>query len=289
MPPIPPAQPVYGAVTAPAHAHAHTDARAHAHAHPDAAAAHGDATPAYGTPSVWPDTPPQASWPAQTAPLPAPHDLGELGTLGGRGRGGGGGGGGVPGKRSSSGSRRRRLPTVLAGAGTVVAVGTATLAFGMLPHSADSDTVLLDAKPTGPAASVAPTDPAETATTSAAPSRKASATGSASAPRSASASPSVSRSSAPASPPSPSSAPRPASSSPPAPKGPTLRHGDSGPEVEKLQRQLAAEGLYRGKYTGKYDDRTENAVAWFQWENDIKGDPEGVYGPQTRRVLEARG
>ncbi|MFK0253263.1 peptidoglycan-binding protein [Streptomyces sp. NPDC090445] len=298
MPPIPPAQPiphvqpaqpaqpvqpvqpsqpvygsVYGAVADPAHGYAHPDTPAHE-----------DSTPAYGTPAVWPDTPPQATWPARTAPLPPPpQDLGELGTLTGRGRGGGGGG--APGKRSSSGSRRRRLPTVLAGAGTVVAVGTATLALAMLPRSAESDTVLLDAKPTGPAASVVPTDPAETPA-SAKPSPKASA--SKSAAPSKSASPTASRSSASASP-SASSARRAASSPPAAPKAPTLKHGDSGSEVEKLQRLLAAQGLYRGKYNGKYDDRTENAVAWFQWENDIEGDPEGVYGPQTRKVLEGVG
>ncbi|MEU2389928.1 peptidoglycan-binding domain-containing protein [Streptomyces sp. NPDC007369] len=177
------------------------------------------------------------------------------------------------------------MPTVLAGAGTVVAVGTAALALSMLPRSAESDTVLLDAKPTGPASSVVPTDPATTPS-SADRSPKASASKSAAPSKSASPSPSASRSSAPASSPSPSSAPRTASSSPAAPKGTTLRHGDSGPEVEKLQRLLAAEGLYRGKFNGKYDDRTENAVAWFQWENDIEGDPAGVYGPQTRKVLE---
>ncbi|MFD7629862.1 peptidoglycan-binding protein [Streptomyces sp. NPDC059851] len=278
VPPMPPAQPVYGAVADPAHAHTH----GHAHAEPGTGP-QADATPAYGTPAVWPDAPPQASWPAETAPLtPVPQDLGELGTLRGRG----GGGGGAPGKRSSSGSRRRRLPTVLAGAGTVVAVGTAALALGMLPRSAESDTVLLDAKPSGPAASVLPTDPTQVPS-SAAPSPKASASKSAAPSKSASASPSGSRSSASGSP-SPS-APRAASSSPAAPKAPTLRHGDSGAEVEKLQRLLAAQGLYRGKYTGKYDDRTENAVAWFQWQYDIEGDPEGVYGPQTRTVLEGLG
>ncbi|MFD0267969.1 peptidoglycan-binding protein [Streptomyces sp. NPDC127106] len=284
MPPMPPAQPVYGAVADPAQGHAHPG-------RPE----RGDSTPAYGTPAVWPDAPPQATWPAQPTPLPpTQQDLGDLGTLEGRGRertrggGGGGGGGGAPGKRSSSVSRRRRLPTVLAGAGTVVAVGTAALALSMLPRSAESDTVLLDANPTGPASSVVPTDPAETPS-SAAPSPKASAARSATPSKSASPSPSASRSSAPAASPSPSSAPRTASSSPAAPKGPTLRHGDSGPEVEKLQRLLAAQGLYRGRYTGKYDDRTENAVAWFQWENDIEGDPEGVYGPQTRKVLEGSG
>ncbi|MEW2415371.1 peptidoglycan-binding protein [Streptomyces sp. NPDC046866] len=239
-----------------------------------------DATPAYGTPAVWPDTPPQASWPPGTAPLHTePHDLGELGVLTGAGPAQGR----DSGRRSAAPSRRRRLPTVLAGAGTVVAVGTVALVLGMLSHSGESDTVLLDAKPSTEAVDVAPVGPPQpTETRSAAPSR------SAPAPASKSASPSRSASRPPGQSPSPSAS-RPASTPPPPQKAPTLKYGDSGPEVEKMQRLLAAQGLYRGKINSRFDDRTERAVSEFQWYNDIQGDPWGVYGPETRKALEGRG
>ncbi|WP_406182563.1 peptidoglycan-binding protein [Streptomyces sp. NBC_01006] len=245
----------------------------------------GDDTPAYGIPVAWPDSPPQAGWPAETIRLGAADPAagarsGDGGVTGGRGRG--------PEKRSGA-TGRRRLPTILAGAGTVVAVGTAALALGMLPRSGDSDTVLLDAKPSAPAASVAPAGPTQpTATHS--PSRSASASPSPRASKSASpsASPSASRSSAPASPTPSASTSRAPSSPPPPPKAPTLRYGDSGPEVEKMQRLLAGRGLYRGKINGRFDDRTENAVSDFQWQNSIDEDW-GVYGPETRRALEGTG
>ncbi|MFF3858108.1 peptidoglycan-binding protein [Streptomyces sp. NPDC002209] len=244
----------------------------------------GDDTPAYGIPVAWPDTPPQALWPAETVQLRAA-------TPAAGPRGGGRGGGGGPEKRTGP-SRRRRLPTVLAGAGTVVAVGTAALALGMLPRSGDSDTVLLDAKPTAPAASLAPAGPTQPAATSS-PSRSASASASpspsASKSASTSASPTASRSSAPPSPtPSGSTSSSKPSAPAPPPPAPTLRYGDSGPEVEKMQRLLAARGYYRGKFNGKFDDRTERAVSDFQWQNEIDEDW-GVYGPATRRALEGTG
>ncbi|MFD7834957.1 peptidoglycan-binding protein [Streptomyces sp. NPDC059761] len=247
----------------------------------------GEDTPAYGIPVAWPDSPPQAGWPAETVRLGAADPaagsrFGDGGVTGGRGRG--------PEKRSGA-TGRRRLPTILAGAGTVVAVGTAALALGMLPRSGDSDTVLLDAKPSAPAASVAPAGPTQpTATHSPSRSASASASPSPSASKSASpsASPTASRSSAPPSPTPSASTSRAPSSPPPPPKAPTLRYGDSGPEVEKMQRLLAGQGLYRGKINGKFDDRTENAVSEFQWRNNIDEDW-GVYGPETRRALEGTG
>lgn len=165
----------------------------------------------------------------------------------------------------------------------MVALGGTALAVWVLPESAGSDTALLDAKASAPPA-IAP------ATSSQAPSPSASA--SASASRSASPSPSKSPSpsasrSATSAPPSPSaSASRsPSPSKPPATSAPTLRYGDSGPEVEKLQRLLAAQGLFSYKINGKFDWRVENAVSTFQFNNDI--DEEwGVYGPITRRALE---
>ncbi|MFF1336872.1 peptidoglycan-binding protein [Streptomyces sp. NPDC058290] len=270
----PPPQPVRGVVAGPAGGYARP-----------AEAPPGDDTPAYGIPvSAWPDAPPQALWPAETVQLGAAVPA--AGTRGGGRRGGG------PEKRTGP-SRRRRLPTVLAGAGTVVAIGTAALALGMLPRSGDSDTVLLDAKPSAPAASLAPAGPTPSAATSS-PSRSASASASPSASASKSASPSASptasRSAAPA-PPTPSASPsssKPSAPAPPPP-APTLRYGDSGTEVEKMQRLLAGQGVYRGRINGRFDDRTEKAVSDFQWRNEIWDDPDGVYGPQTRRALEGTG
>ncbi|MCX4525673.1 MULTISPECIES: peptidoglycan-binding protein [unclassified Streptomyces] len=76
------------------------------------------------------------------------------------------------------------------------------------------------------------------------------------------------------------------SSQAPPPASRSLQYGDAGPEVERLQRLLASAHVYRGKFNGKFDDRTENAVSTFQWEHDIDEDPWGVYGPATRKALE---
>ncbi|MCZ4083942.1 peptidoglycan-binding domain-containing protein [Streptomyces antarcticus] len=69
-------------------------------------------------------------------------------------------------------------------------------------------------------------------------------------------------------------------------QGPTLRFGDSGADVEKLQRLLADQGLYRGRINGQFDSRVERAVSTFQFENGIDDEEWGVYGPVTRRALE---
>ncbi|KPI21457.1 Peptidoglycan-binding domain 1 protein [Actinobacteria bacterium OV450] len=273
LPPLPP-QPVRGVMAGPSDAYAHPGGTP-----PE------DDTPAYGIPVAWPDAPPQALWPAETVQLraAAPPTGGNHET-GGGGRGGGGG----PVKRSGP-SRRRRLPTVLAGAGTVVAVGTAALALGLLQRSGESDTVLLDAKPSAPAVSRAPAGPTQPSSTGS-PSRSASASASASPSPSKSASPSASpsasrSSAAPSATPSASPSRTPSVQAPPPPQAPTLRYGDSGAEVEKMQRLLAGRGLYRGKINGRFDDRTENAVSEFQWRNNIDEDW-GVYGPRTRQALE---
>lgn len=268
---LPPPQPVRGVVAGPAGGYAHPGE-----------VPQGDDTPAYGIPAAWPDAPPQAVWPAETVQLRAA-------TPAAGGGGGGRGGGGGPEKRSGA-TGRRRLPTVLAGAGTVVAVGTAALALGMLTRSGDSDTVLLDAKPSAPAVSLAPIGPTQPTPTGS-PSRSASASPSPSASKSASPSarPSASRTSPPPSPTPSASTSRKPSTQAPAPQAPTLKYGDSGPEVEKMQRLLAGQGLYRGKINGRFDDRTERAVSDFQWNNEIWEDPDGVYGPATRRALEGRG
>lgn len=202
---------------------------------------------------------------------------------------GGGGGGGDPEKRT--GSVPRRLLPLLLGAAAVVALGGTAMALWTMPDSSGDEVTLLDAKPSAPVVSVAPADPSPTPSASASgPSPSASRSPSPSASRSASpsASPSPSRSASP----SASASPSPSASRSPSPKpstpaqGPTLRYGDSGAAVEKLQRLLADQGLYRGKINGRFDERVERAVSTFQFENGIDDEEWGVYGPVTRRALE---
>lgn len=225
-------------------------------------------TPAYGTPVVsWPPsaplsapppTPPAAEETMQLRPVPA---------YGARPR-----------------SRTRLL---LVAASAVLGFGAAALALTAFSGSDRPEVTLLDAKPSAPVISLTQVAPSQSSA-SAKPSPSASRSPSPSRTPSPSATPSPtpSRSSAPAVTPSPTPTPSRPSSPPPAPQAPVLRYGDSGPEVEKLQRQLAAQGVYSGKFDGKYGSRTENAVSTFQWQNDIEGDDWGVYGPETRRALE---
>ncbi|WP_432010024.1 peptidoglycan-binding domain-containing protein [Streptomyces cucumeris] len=99
--------------------------------------------------------------------------------------------------------------------------------------------------------------------------------------------PSKKPSSSPPATPSASASPKPPA--PPAAAGPaTLRRGDNGSEVADLQCRLAQAGYYEGEEDGDFDGRVEDAVADFQSEQDIDGDPSGVYGPITRKALEDR-
>ncbi|MFH7595369.1 peptidoglycan-binding domain-containing protein [Streptomyces racemochromogenes] len=54
----------------------------------------------------------------------------------------------------------------------------------------------------------------------------------------------------------------------------------------KLQRLLADQGMYDGRFDGRYGRAVERAVTDFQMESGVYGDPWGVYGPATRRALE---
>lgn len=65
-----------------------------------------------------------------------------------------------------------------------------------------------------------------------------------------------------------------------------MRYGDSGPEVKKLQRLLSAQGLYKGKFNGRFDSGVKQAVAEFQVDRGVDDDGRGTYGPATRQVLE---
>ncbi|MET9468914.1 peptidoglycan-binding protein [Streptomyces sp. NPDC006544] len=215
-------------------------------------------TPAYGTPAL--------PWPVPTTP-PAAGETMRLRA--------------VP----AAAPPRRRSRTLLVAASAVIASGAVALALTAFSGSDDPEVTSLDGKPSDPVISLtqaAPSQSSASAPPSPSPSRSASPSRSPSPSATPSATPS--RSSAPAAAPSPT--PSRPSSPPPAPQAPVLRYGDSGPEVENLQRRLAAQGVYSGKFDGKYGSRTENAVSTFQWQNEIEGDEWGVYGPETRRVLE---
>ncbi|MET8749095.1 peptidoglycan-binding domain-containing protein [Streptomyces sp. NPDC004667] len=199
----------------------------------------------------------------------------------------------APHPRRAGSARRNRLLVPLIAGGGVLAVGAVALSLGVFTGSGKGDAVLLDPGPSAPAISVAPVGPSDGPTgetpspsASASPSTSTSASRSAS-PSASAASPTASRSSSAAPAPSATTG-RPVAPTTPSPaaKPVTLRSGDSGPEVEKLQRLLADQGLYRGRFDGRYGRSVERAVDDFQFYNDVRGDPSGVYGPATRRALE---
>ncbi|MEV7582468.1 peptidoglycan-binding domain-containing protein [Streptomyces erythrochromogenes] len=65
----------------------------------------------------------------------------------------------------------------------------------------------------------------------------------------------------------------------------TLRMGDSGPEVRALQEMLYGQGFTYVSVTGVYDGQTKRGVGQLQRDRSIKGDPQGVYGPNTQAAL----
>ncbi|MER7520753.1 peptidoglycan-binding domain-containing protein [Streptomyces sp. NPDC126499] len=186
-------------------------------------------------------------------------------------------------------------------------VGTAVLATALIGGD-DSDTddralvpevttsasenVAVSEAPTttrSPSGSTSATAPAEGASGSASPAAMVSSSPSSAAGRTSA------TAGAPAAAPSATGAPT--SASPPpltptptptrAPEGPTLRPGSTGPEVEELQWRLRQLGLYAGPVNGSYSRKVEQAVATYQRREGIAEDPVGVYGPYTRRALEA--
>ncbi|MBO0914018.1 peptidoglycan-binding domain-containing protein [Streptomyces laculatispora] len=202
--------------------------------------------------------------------------------------------------------RRRPFAALAVGAAVVAVVGTAAFVGGLFDGDgngdADLDPVLPSTVTSLPEESAAPSA-STTASASASPSRSATAspsasatasasasaspTASASASRSASAGPSGSA--AASSPAATADAGGPESVAPPAPpqEGAALRRGDHGPEVAELQRRLQEVWLFRGPADADFTDRVERAVSNFQSSMYIQGDAEGVYGPNTRRALEA--
>ncbi|MFB7335909.1 peptidoglycan-binding protein, partial [Streptomyces adustus] len=207
----------------------------------------------------------------------------------------------TPGPRAG---RRRRA--VLLGAGAVVAVAAAAGLTGGL-FSSDTPTqeaaASADVQVAAPDASAdgAGADSADATADSAQPSTSASPSASSSPSESASASPSESESkSAPSASPSPSRPAEPTATATsagttasPAPGGggqsaaPVLRLGDRGPEVAELQQRLEQLRLYNGRIDGRFTNRVDYALRTYQWARGVRGDAPGVYGAETRAMLEA--
>ncbi len=87
--------------------------------------------------------------------------------------------------------------------------------------------------------------------------------------------------------PAPSPSPSPAPTPAPGPTSDaafprTLRSGDKGDDVSRLQKMLK-DLKYSCNETGSFDSRTESAVRSFQTLNGLKSD--GVFGPQSAGIL----
>lgn len=193
--------------------------------------------------------------------------------------------------------RRKPLAAVAVGAAVAAVVGTAAFASGLfggdepdeealpeittsVPDATDEPAASVSASPSASAS------PTPSHSVSASPS--ASASSSPSASPSASASPSSTASTAPPPSASASASPSTAPAAPPVQAtGGTLRRGDQGPEVAELQRRLQEKWIYLGPDDAHYTDRVERAVREFQRWVSVSTDPPGVYGPETRRALEA--
>ena len=75
-------------------------------------------------------------------------------------------------------------------------------------------------------------------------------------------------------------------SAPARPEPRTLRRGDAGEDVERLQLALAKAGyLHARRIDGDFGQVTEDAVIAFQ--ACVGLDPDGIYGPATRQALAA--
>ncbi|MFF2944246.1 peptidoglycan-binding protein [Streptomyces niveus] len=203
-----------------------------------------------------------------------------------------------------AGGRRRFARVALTAAAVVAVIGAASFAGGLFTGDGGGDEATSDLNSGLPTASARPDPSASSATSASAPGPAAPSTtvsGSAKGTGTGTASASASK---PATdgPPSPNTRPAapgtpsaPASASdgtrttqgPEAGSGATLRRGDSGAEVEELQRRLSEIWLYNDDYDGRFGERVEAAVRVYQSYKNIEGDPSGAYGPNTRRALEA--
>ncbi|MGW1351552.1 peptidoglycan-binding protein [Streptomyces sp. NPDC002409] len=192
---------------------------------------------------------------------------------------------------------RRRRPFVAAamGAVAIAAVGTVAFASGLLGGGSgdtDHEQALPSTVASLPDATLPPEESAPASASASPSSSPAPATPSAPAPTSASPSPSASTtasrpSTAPSTTPSKPADPTATDAPPPSLTKATLRYGDQGPGVTELQHRLTEIRLYADPADGNYTDRVQYAVNAYQSYRLIKGDPPGVYGPHTRRALEA--
>ncbi|MEU3183078.1 peptidoglycan-binding domain-containing protein [Streptomyces sp. NPDC006923] len=187
-------------------------------------------------------------------------------------------------------SRRRPFRAVAIGAAAVAVLGTAVIVAGLLPGDRQERALPDETLPPLPSSNlVEPDASTPSAAASASPSAPATASSRPAPPPEPTAS--APRSTAPQAPPVSASA-KPSTSPPPQqpvqpPRGGSLGPGDSGPAVMELQNRLEQIWLYRGPTNGEYDQSVEGAVRVYQSYKHIEGDPEGVYGPNTRRALEA--
>lgn len=176
-------------------------------------------------------------------------------------------------------------------AAAVTVAGTAAFAGGLFSGDDEREKALPDRGTSAPTVSALPDTPTSSPSGSASASADASASPSGTASAGQSSANTSADSSAPANPsappPSTAQATGSVSEAPQAPGSGTLRSGDSGPEVVELQQRLAEVLLYVGPMDGQYGQSVEDAVRSYQDSRNVKGDPKGVYGPKTRRALEA--
>ncbi|MFE0806438.1 peptidoglycan-binding protein [Streptomyces sp. NPDC058848] len=214
-----------------------------------------------------------------------------------------------PGADGTGGRRGRRRGVLLSAVGAVVVVvGAAGFASGLFAYESPSrDGALPEevrASVPEPSASAASTAPAPSSPSASQTSGSPSPSASTSASTSPSPSPSVSQSASSA-PPSPSrsaeTSPAAATTPSDAPAqepedddrdqgyggGPTLHRGDRGSEVAELQQRLTQLYLYNGDINGNYNHQVEDAVRRYQWARGVRSDELGVYGQDTRRMLES--
>ena len=62
-----------------------------------------------------------------------------------------------------------------------------------------------------------------------------------------------------------------------------LQPGDSGYEVEMLQKLLRKEGIYNGPIDGRYSAELKRAIETFQRREHL--DVDGIAGPRTMKAL----
>ncbi|MGW1544184.1 peptidoglycan-binding domain-containing protein [Streptomyces sp. NPDC002309] len=189
----------------------------------------------------------------------------------------------------------RRRTILLATAAVLAVTATAGFAGGLFSYDppARDSAAPESVREAVPQARTTPPTPTPSATApSAAPATRSPSPTAAPSP---SASPSASASAT--QPASPTPTDRPSSPTTPAANSPTpsdrgepaqtLSRGDSGPEVTELQLRLRQLYLYNDDPDGDYTGEVENAVRTYQWARGIRGDELGVYGEETRRMLES--